>query len=991
MAEESAVMASPPHFSESSSVDSLCEEACGEANVHDDDDGGGSVVLRPQSRDRRRTAVATDLTPGTVSSPPEWVLPASTSEVGSPLVPLPRTDRSVAVATAALVDSGEGEAVKGAHDIRQEEPLPLEKEEDKAVPVPVRDEDTTSDMRRDGEQYAMQTPLPSRRSCTRLSPPTRGQAQESVARALVGEEEHGSSGDDEEENTGLISLRASPVAGSSGHTSAHAAASITATPLPADITTAIHRGNSASFHSPLFAAHDGQDHHRGGDSSTPVVSAAPALPLADRDGLVFSPPRQRQMQLRLQRRRRREPSEGSISSAGVSPRSPAPQPFLCFSRSASATPAPVFNEDACKASVEVEKTDERPVCTEATEERYPAEALAQDGVLPQEEIESHATSPEAPLLLPLRHPPPPAPGTAALTAAQPTEPLSAVAAMEATRASTHAAGMQQHDCSPAAPQVEAVTATPLPSSTSQQGTPSHADVVSGQGVPLTGYVRAEEGEEDVRVADNNEDAQDENERTVAAEQPPISATPLSPELRSPPQRSAGNSSGTTGMSSTPVDVRYTAAAVPAAHITAKTGEDDARTPMSDRSGSARPTEASPHTPIPSVSPAPRRTSSPHGTSPPPDVHARRSISTMDFTWAAAAEAALLRQQQRVYAHSLAQGGRSPSLQCSRGDGPPTESGGLATGPQVYHPLPEGAIGLRPPSVRAAVSETPAWSVSPQPQEPQVRFCPMVSAPPLNGRNAAAPDGVTFEPFASPTRVVSSSPHAPPQQRGLSSYSTSSPPVAGGKRARSHPINTDVHENDTQLHCSFASTADASASPLPRHQLPVERGEADVPRVRRTRRERRADRANTASHYPSHSTNNGNGSGSAATIRRKPAHRSTLFATSAAATAASAVNEFVLPRTVSAEPAPTASAARAPSPLQPRSVNHPRHPPGKPSSVAASAAGKRKAKKTSAMDEKGSVSSGQGDRSAKRAATHRKPSMVVLNHKLQQRKQPGSEN
>jgi hypothetical protein len=119
------------------------------------------------------------------------------------------------------------------------------------------------------------------------------------------------------------------------------------------------------------------------------------------------------------------------------------------------------------------------------------------------------------------------------------------------------------------------------------------------------------------------------------------------------------------------------------------------------------------------------------------------------------------------------------------------------------------------------------------------------------------------------------------------------------------------------------------------------------------------------------------------------------------------NEFVLPRTVLVESAPSAAATRAASPLQPRSVNIPLHrsgehgapslsptaAPSKKLLTADSAQCRRPAKKIAAVTEGAGSGSGSGwrCRTTTSAVARRKHSIVDLKTSLHQLKQREKEN
>ncbi|KPI83165.1 hypothetical protein ABL78_7809 [Leptomonas seymouri] len=1005
--EKDALAKSPRRPSVPISVDPVSENLACEKN-----DSLVSVVLRPQSRDCRRTAVGASLTPGTVSSPPDWVLPASTSEVVPHVSPLPRvhpslletltlaaTSAPIALAAETTMESCEGDALKEPRPT-PEVGMPAPDADSTTGPVPVcfsassmrhteddsektgghaAEHDTTkasllvprlstcpTQASVEGEPELPKPPqAPPQHSCQPLEMELAAQtlvdehADEKAEGAAAGAADNG----DDDEATGFISLRTSPIV----------KASRSAIPDSSSLLAAV-------------ALHHDQD--RG---STLVASSNSASPFADRDGLVFSPPRQQQMRLRLQRRRRREPSEGSTSSASVSPRSPAMQASLSFLRSTSSTPALTVGDDTFNMNVKDTNTV-RHAGAEEEVEWAPDEMPTQKE---DAERKDHATSSEGSLPPPPPHArsPSPAPSEKSVAAMPHTEP-----AADDVMKPIYSADKERHNGPPETPQDE-MSSDALASSASAPQTPVHV--------------------EDARVVDNDDEHTEEI--MILEEQQPPGAAPSWVEGRSPHRRS--ECSCETGMSGTPSHVRYTAAAAPAARGTADPREDrveSERMPLPDREKSTdnAVTYQSPSTP--SVSPTPRRTSSLQEATHQRVHLARRTISMQDFTWAEEADEALRRQQQRLYSQSLTKGGHSPSLKSSWADGRPTETGVLV-GPQAYHPLPEGSIGLRQLSMCREglcreTSVSPAWRASPQPQDPQARFCPLAPAAtaprsaPQSREWCAAPGGVALKGFASPMQISPS----PPPSFQLQAHCSSLPvslSTAGVKRARSHQTSegdaqataeTELSGVTVGPHRSFNSGQDASPSPLPTHQVPAdkdgERGAAGAPRATRTHCGRRAGktstthprthinhRSNNRAHrgeQPSSNTVHGGG----ATMRRKQA-RLNASSTVSPTTTASALNEFVLPRAVSAEPVPSASVARAASPLQPRSVNHLHHHSELSSSAITTEKGTLKSSHAPSTQRKcpkkeAAARAGQGDRSVKRAAAPRKPSLVALKQKRQ---------
>lgn len=700
----------------------------------------------------------------------------------------------------------------------------------------------------------------------------------------------------------------------------------------------------------------------GGDGSSPQLahsSTPSSSPLVDRDGLVFSPPRRRQMQQRLQRRRRqREPSVGGngnnnntlhdVSSSGTSPLSPAPQPpSLPIACSDSATPPPpppppcAREEDGdddgashvwAAETVQVNGKVNRAATPLQEEEQSSGEEAA---VLGGRAMESSVTLPEVP-----------SPFGVAESEAPTVEFPRAKIANDLATTTTFTAETSHNSSS------NALSELPLEQPSSPQ---PGVNTVHVEATSATAPRAVQMG--NARVTDH-----DNGENSTAVEC--VCAS--------------GSCSGA-GVSRTPTDIRHTAAAIATTATTADSVDSQER--------SVHVTEAFHERSTSSASPAPRRTSPspfpattsfpPEASSPSQDGPQRRSISTLNFAWATEAEDALRRQQRRLFSHSLAKGCRSPNVthRYAQLEGS-TYGKALLVGPQVYRPLPEGTIGLLTRSVSAEAPGSPTtWSVSPQPQDPRVRFGPTASAETIVSIAPSPPPRSVLtavnEAVASPVRFATSL-LSSSQQPWSPRHGRREGQVSGEKRTR------DPH-NDASDNAIMAASRDNAKD---------------------ASREQRTTGSDAFSPYSAASMLGGSSSGrdKHATTRRGRTrlNASASNTTTATATAASVtpalVNEFVLPRTVSTEPVSPVAAATdrsASSPLQPCSVNRSRHRGGVSSAspslgktgtttAYAAVSPKRKVKTAKKADQQG--------QSGKAVVGRRKPSIVALNQKRRWAKQ-----
>lgn len=979
----------------------------------------GTVVLRPSTRQARRrsgaaAAAAEALTPGSVSSPPDWMLPASMSTLASPLMPPTppspsRVDQSVQEASTVTSTTTTATTITLVSERNVGGTLRVCEAQSTEADTGKNEDEEKEDMNALREKAAA--------SPHRLSAATQQQAEKGNNEEAAGNVDADRAADS------LVSLHTSPVPQPS--------------PGPvvdlADTLTAIPRSG------PLFPRHTDS----AAASRPPRLSSA--SPVADRDGLVFSPPRQRQLHLRLEyqqrtgqrRRRPREPSEdneGSFSMCTTPLSSPSAAP-LAFALS----PSPPATSISVAAVVEeseeagaVATRDLRgvpPMPLENEEEGAEEVKLAAGetaAVLKEEGemAEQRATMPLHSSPLPQR-----------LSAAEaaPSSPDKAVAALMVEEVATHSP--------PSVSSQPCIALEPLHATEEEEGEAAHR--VGWSSTTATPLYKLEV--EDARVTEQEED--DEEEEAVNRSEDRVEEKDdlqdVAREVSLPATHSPVLPCG-----GSPVDVRHTAAALPTAVVHRSSSVREAFTCEGGEGDEER------RSAVPSCrSISPSATSSAHSLSPAPRcaqaskteedddgaspaLIPRRSVSTMDFTWAAEADAVLRRQQQRLHSQSTARRGCSPVACCGHTAHQPVSHHTDGTGATVS-PFPEPQVPLTQGEKRDCdAARSSPWSTSPQPQDPRTRFCgtggPYAAATATSSARYAtspsrlqkeattAPISVTaavaaavaersFTGFASPKPLASSpSPHrsasssASPLSLTPPASSRLPPPsgddrrrrrqrVAGMKRVREvTSIRNKEHESRVRHEATTASimteaeesavvggggTAFRSSPPPP--LPPVSNRAAGA--VGHRGKQRRGDKA--AGKHQLHHDNVGGGT---ATMRRCRARLNASFSASAA-TATLASNEFVLPRTASLEPVPAVpSATRAASPLQPRCVNHLQ--PQKEQSVTSCAKSARTtspAAPAAPRKRKGkaaSAAAGKADADVSVSATfsHRKPSMVALN-------------
>ncbi|AYU75840.1 hypothetical protein LdCL_040011600 [Leishmania donovani] len=447
-------------------------------------------------------------------------------------------------------------------------------------------------------------------------------------------------------------------------------------------------------------------------------------PVADPNGLVFSPPCRQQMRLRLQRRRPRKASEGS--DLEYSPHTPVPG-------SPSQSPLPP------------------PSCWSTP--------------LPQERCPRDAQTPPTPTALSAASQPPASPAPSPTNMAD-----SGAGATDELCAGNHAADAAVMGASP--PQVihlKKEKAVMTVSNISQESRTS-ADTAAKEDdakprdatapdSPVDASSSAEAGDdgqgrrdggsvapvavgvEDERVGGDEEDAEGDAGEPAST----VSLSPQRPSLECPAQRRAtaaprgvpAEGHAECGLSSVKKAAR-TANPVPASVA-------DVSVPPSSPSTSP-PSHASHESFNPSKHREEPQQRHPHP-SLPEDRAARRSVSNMDFRWADEADDILRRQQQRV--HSL-QAARTATLaggdtRCS----PSTSRCSPGGGPRRYTPLSQDGettqgsqSGNGTRLARAYGGSEASYSVSPQPQDPRTHH--------YHERAMMRPEGMGVEAVASHT-------------------------------------------------------------------------------------------------------------------------------------------------------------------------------------------------------------------------------------------------